>query len=79
MDPEHDGVIIKNIREGIAKQIPNRPSTTDYIATKPNQIKLADAITRDDAGNMIPLSQRDNFGVGDIRYDMSYDNQISTI
>ena len=34
------------------------------------QIKLADAVTYDDAGNVIPLSQRDNFNINDIRYGL---------
>lgn len=38
------------------------------VAPYPNKIKLADAITYDNEGNIIPLSQRDNFGVNDIRY-----------
>ena len=38
--------------------------TTRYY----NNIKLADPITYDDAGNVIPLSQRDNFNNSDIRY-----------
>lgn len=40
----------------------------EHIVLEPNQLKLADADTFDDAGNLIPLSQRDNFGVNDIRY-----------
>ena len=34
----------------------------------PFALKSAEAITRDDAGNIIPLSMRDNFSVKDIRY-----------
>lgn len=41
---------------------------TEFVATKPNQIKRADVVTYDDAGNIIPLSQRDNFSNSDIRY-----------
>ena len=32
------------------------------------QIKLADVVTYDDAGNVIPLSKRDNFKLNDVRY-----------
>lgn len=44
---------------------------SDYenVVYNPNQIKLSDVITRDNTGNIIPLSQRDNFSIGDIRYD----------
>ena len=38
------------------------------ILRDPKQIKSADPITRDDAGNVIPLSQRFNQGSKDIRF-----------
>jgi hypothetical protein len=40
----------------------------EYLTTKPNQIKLADPVTRDNAGNVIPLSERFNKQSNDIRY-----------
>lgn len=40
---------------------------TDYLVFSPEQIKSADAITRDDQGNVIPLSQRFNEASPDIR------------
>ena len=40
------------------------------VAPYPNKIKLADAVTYDDAGNIIPLSKRDNFNINDIRYGL---------
>ena len=40
----------------------------EVVTRNNNQIKLADAITYDDAGNIIPLSQRANFEVNDMRY-----------
>lgn len=39
-----------------------------YIIRSPNQIKLADPITYDDSGNIIPLSKRFNPASDDIRY-----------
>jgi hypothetical protein len=39
----------------------------DYI-TFPGRAKLKDAITYDNNGNIIPISQRDNFLINDIRY-----------
>ena len=39
----------------------------DYI-TFPGRAKLKDAITYDNNGNIIPISQRDNFSIFDIRY-----------
>lgn len=39
-----------------------------YVIRNPEQIKSADAVTYDDAGNAIPLSERFNMGKKDIRY-----------
>lgn len=40
----------------------------EWVVKNPNQIKLSDDITYDNKGNIIPISQRDNFSVNDIRY-----------
>jgi hypothetical protein len=40
----------------------------EIVAFDPTQIKSADPITRDDAGNVIPLSQRFQQSSADIRY-----------
>lgn len=42
----------------------------EYVAFNPNQIKSADPITYDDAGNVIPLSERFNPEKEDIRYSI---------
>ena len=42
----------------------------EYIAFNPNQIKSADPVTYDDAGNVIPLSERFNPKKEDIRYSL---------
>ena len=39
-----------------------------YVIRNPEQIKSADAVTYDDVGNAIPLSERFNMGKKDIRY-----------
>ncbi len=39
-----------------------------YIVRKSNQVKYADAVTYDDSGNVIPLSQRFDTANEDIRY-----------
>ena len=39
-----------------------------YVVRKSNQVKSADAVTYDDRGNVIPLSQRFNTDAEDIRY-----------
>jgi hypothetical protein len=56
----YDGVIV--IRDGVFKEI---------VAFQPAQIKSADPVTYDDAGNVIPLSQRFNPAKEDIRYSIS--------
>ena len=42
----------------------------EYIAFSPSQIKSADPVTYDDAGNVIPLSERFNPRKEDIRYSI---------
>lgn len=43
---------------------------TEYVAFEPNQIKSADPVTYDDAGNVIPLSERFNPEKEDVRYSI---------
>lgn len=45
-----------------------RPFTAYLVVGDPSQIKSADPITYDNAGNIIPLSQRFNKATSDIRY-----------
>ncbi|MBO4232294.1 MAG: hypothetical protein J5862_03545, partial [Bacteroidales bacterium] len=53
----------KNIRDA------SNIAVDEYIFNQNNNdLKLADPITYDNAGNIIPLSKRDNFKVNDIRY-----------
>ena len=44
-----------------------------YVIRNPEQIKSADAVTYDDAGNVIPLSERFNMGKKDFRYALDTD------
>jgi len=55
---------------------PNSPSKV-YRVTDPSQIKSADPVTYDDAGNVIPLSQRFNPATPDIRMSLgdAFDGQ----
>lgn len=56
------------IREdGYLFEAPNWESSDGQLSADPNQIKSADPVTRDDAGNVIPLSQRFNAASPDIR------------
>lgn len=49
---------------------PKANNTTHYIVTDPKLIKSADPVTYDDAGNVIPLSERFNPEKEDIRYSL---------
>ena len=57
----YDGVVIEYSHPTIAQE---------YVAFEPNQIKSADPVTYDDAGNVIPLSERFNPKKEDIRYSI---------
>lgn len=48
--------------------VPEVSTEVEYRATDPSQIKSADPITRDENGNVIPLSQRFDDHSNDIRY-----------
>ena len=50
----------------------------EYMVFDSNQVKYADAVTYDDNGNVIPLSQRFDTGNEDIRYS-SRNNQESRV
>lgn len=67
----YDGAIFNNITDyGPSWKSVNTDKQVGsvYQIKSPNNIKLSNAITYDDAGNMIPLSKRDNFKSKDIRY-----------
>ena len=40
----------------------------EVVTRNNNQMKLADAVTHDNFGNRIPLGNRDNFNISDLRY-----------
>jgi hypothetical protein len=71
-DNSYDGAIIKNVYEGHMNPdyMDDAITTTDYIITKPNQAKLRDAITYDNNGVRIPLGERHNPNINDIRYGL---------
>lgn len=47
-----------------------RPSFSEVVVPKSNQVKLSNPITYDDTGKIIPISKRDNFLNPDIRYSI---------
>jgi hypothetical protein len=57
-----NSIIYKNEAEGAGDS---------YIVLSPSQIKSADPVTYDDAGNVVLLSQRFNPQTGDIRYSVA--------
>lgn len=66
----YDSVIFKNIKDsGGQNNSVSMDTTADiYVIFNPNNAKSADAVTYDDNGNVIPLSQRFDTGKEDIRY-----------
>ena len=68
----YDGAIIRDVVDygGSRKSTIldwTKPSDV-YMVNSPSKLKLADPITYDNLGNIIPLSKRDNFYINDIRY-----------
>ena len=68
----YDGVVFRNLDDA-----PNLSDPSDHYAIfDPNKIKLSDAVTKDNAGNVIPLSQRFKATSEDIRYMPSPDSAM---
>jgi hypothetical protein len=69
-DAGHDGVIIKNVVDigPVRANLKNASEVADDIITLPGKAKMTDAVTYDDLYQIIPLSQRDNILIHDIRY-----------
>ena len=67
----YDGAIIDNVTDfgsSIKSTTLKFEPSTVYQINDPTKLKLADPITYDNAGSIIPLSKRDNFNIKDIRY-----------
>lgn len=58
---KRDGVLGKN-------HYLNTKYPYEVVSHKPSKVKSADAVTYDDSGARIPLGERDNFNLNDIRY-----------
>jgi mannitol/fructose-specific phosphotransferase system IIA component len=63
----HDGVIMENTRDAMDDDTPSDV----FVFFKSSQAKLADPVTYDEQGNVIPLSQRFNSDSNDIRFSRS--------
>ena len=72
----YDSVVIKNIRDngGRNHKIDYDELADIYELFNPNDIKSADPITYDNAGNVIPLSERFNLKEQDFRYSIKVDS-----
>lgn len=70
------GVLFKNLDDAV--NLSNRPSN-HYAVFNPNQIKSADPVTRDESGQVIPLSQRFNPETPDIRFSLSPQSGIDIV
>ncbi len=68
----YDGIIDKQVYENIGHSGMDE-NTIHYVVFNPNNIKSADAITYDDNGDVIPLSERFNEDDNDIRYSFEDD------
>ncbi len=68
----YDGVVFKNLKDngGRNRKVSLDTASDVYIAFNPNNVKSADAITYDNNGEVIPLSERFNSSENDIRYNM---------
>ena len=74
-----DRLVIHNIKDWGGKSMPKgtflmdgniKSSGTVIENFNPNDLKYSSAVTYDDLGNIIPLSKRDNFSIGDLRYSL---------
>lgn len=75
----YDGVIFKNLKDdgGRNSNVSLDTVSDVYIAFNPNNVKSADAITYDNNGKVIPLSERFDGNEDDIRYNISDDDFLS--
>lgn len=75
----YDGVVFKNLKDNGGRNSNVSLDTVSdvYIAFNPNNVKSADAITYDNNGKVIPLSERFDGNEDDIRYNVSDDDFLS--
>lgn len=72
----YDSVVIKNVRDngGRNSDVGYDEVADVYMLFNPNDAKSADPITYDDAGNIIPLSERFNTEEADLRKSIKVDS-----
>lgn len=72
----YDSIIVDNVVDR-ADEI--AAVDTIYVLRQPSQIKSAEPVTRDESGNVIPLSQRFNGASNDIRFSLSAGQRLEAI
>lgn len=71
----HDGIVISESITDADYVGGDLTPRKDFVAFNSNQIKSADPVTRDEAGNVIPLSRRFQTASNDIRFSkVEYDS-----
>lgn len=75
----YDGVIFQNLKDngGNNNNVSLDTVSDVYITFNPKNVKSADAITYDNNGKVIPLSERFDGNEDDIRYNISDDDFLS--
>ena len=71
----YDSVQFKNVVDDGGKGLLRAPEANVFIVFNPNDVKSADNITVDDNGNVIPLSERFNTGVNELRYSVAEEGE----
>jgi len=67
---------LKNVKKNVVAYNDDEAGGKTYVVFDPTRIKSADPITKDNAGNVIPLSQRFKATSDDIRYMPSPDSAM---
>lgn len=76
----YDVVVINNVYDNYSAVSGNPNGLgTDVVYKDSNQVKSSEAITYDDNGNVIPLSERFNAENEDIRYSLSNEGEKHTL
>ena len=78
---ENDLLYDSIILDGGGDMVNGKPVSRglSYVIRNPEQIKSADAVTYDDEGNVIPLSERFNMGKKDIRFSLDTEQLEKTV
>lgn len=70
----YDAIIDREVSQKFGQLNRNGLEAEHIIVFKPNQIKLADTVTYDNNGNVIPLTERFDMSNNDVRYSVNVDS-----